>query len=107
MLSKGAAFLFSVAALAPGMQAPPFPTIRSTPRHPADPVPGYSGDGLNALGRHTVAALLNAASSGVDYGQTPADVIGSFNAVYPATKGDYNALKNDLEYDNERGCPLN
>lgn len=65
------------------------------------------GGGLNALGRHTVAALLNAASSGVNYGQTPGDVITTFNTAYPGTKEDYNAVKNGLEYDNERGCPLN
>jgi cysteine-rich repeat protein len=65
------------------------------------------GGGLDALGRHTVAALLNAASSGVNYGQTPAGIIGSFDAVYPGTKRDFNGLKDDFEYDNERGCPLN
>lgn len=65
------------------------------------------GGGLNALGRHTVAALLNAASAGVDYAFSPAAVISSFNAVYPGTKSDYEALKNQFERENERGCPLN
>jgi hypothetical protein len=63
------------------------------------------GGGLNALGRHTVAALLNAASSGVDYDLTSAQVISLFNAAYPG--GDYEALKNRFAGFNEQGCPLN
>jgi len=65
------------------------------------------GGGLNALGRHTVAALLNAASAGVDYAFSPASVIASFDAVYPGTKDDYETLKDTFERENERGCPLN
>ena len=63
--------------------------------------------GLNALGRHTVAALLNGASAGVDYAFSPATVIASFNAVYPGTKSDYESLKDQFEDENQRGCPLN
>jgi hypothetical protein len=63
------------------------------------------GGGLNALGRHTVAALLNAASPGVDYPLTTSQVISRFNAVYPG--GNYEALKNVFEGYNESGCPLN
>lgn len=65
------------------------------------------GGGLIALGRHTVAALLNAASSGVDYDMTPADVISAFNAVYPGPDTSYERLKNIFEDYNEQGCPLN
>jgi hypothetical protein len=65
------------------------------------------GGGLNALGRHTVAALLNAASPGVDYAFSTATVISSFNAVYPGTKSDYETLKDQFAGENERGCPLN
>lgn len=65
------------------------------------------GGGLAALGRHTVAALLNGASGGVSYGQTDLEVIAAFNAVYPGTKGDYNTLKNSFAVANEAGCPLN
>lgn len=65
------------------------------------------GGGLQALGRHTVAALLNAASSGVNYGQAPAEVIYTFNMTYPGGKADYNATKDNFASDNERGCPLN
>jgi hypothetical protein len=63
------------------------------------------GGGLNALGRHTVAALLNSASGGVDYDMTTTDVINAFNAAFPG--GDYEALKGRLEGFNEQGCPLN
>jgi len=65
------------------------------------------GGGLNALGRHTVAALLNTASGDVDYGQSVDGVISTFNAVYPGSKNDYNSVKDDFQYDNESGCPLN
>jgi hypothetical protein len=63
------------------------------------------GGGLEALGRHTVAALLNAASSGVSYGMTPAQVIAAFNAAYPGSN--YETQKNIFATANERGCPLN
>jgi len=63
------------------------------------------GGGLNALGRHTVAALLNAAASGVDYPLSVQEVIDAFNAVFPG--GDYETLKDQLEGFNELGCPLN
>lgn len=63
------------------------------------------GGGLNALGRHTVAALLNAASPDVDYPYSVNGVITMFNDVYPG--GDYESLKNTFEMYNEAGCPLN
>jgi hypothetical protein len=66
---------------------------------------GLGGAGLNALGRHAVAALLNASNSSVDYGMTPQQVIDAFNAVFPG--GNYEALKNQFEVRNEKGCPLN
>jgi hypothetical protein len=65
------------------------------------------GGGINALGRHTVAALLNGASSGVDYDLTAAEVISRFNAVFPGSVADYESLKNFFEAFNEQGCPLN
>jgi hypothetical protein len=65
------------------------------------------GGGLKALGRHTVAALLNAASPNVDYAFSPATVIASFNAVFPGSNDDYETLKDEFEKQNERGCPLN
>jgi hypothetical protein len=63
------------------------------------------GGGLNALGRETVAALLNAASG--FYWYSPTEVINKFNAVFPGTKDDYTALKDDFESHNIAGCPLN
>ncbi|MGB5872354.1 MAG: FlgD immunoglobulin-like domain containing protein [Bacteroidota bacterium] len=90
-----------------------------TPETPFDDVfedsfPGMSlvevlrqgGGGLNALGRHVVAGLLNAASGKVAYELTASYVIERFNEVYPASKQDYNGLKDMLEYFNERHCPL-
>jgi hypothetical protein len=65
------------------------------------------GGGLNALGRHTVAALLNAQSGGVNYDLTVAEVIAQFNSVYPGTWAQYEALKNYFEGFNTQGCPLN
>lgn len=63
------------------------------------------GGGLNALGRHTVAALLNAASGDVDYGMSPDEVVATFNAAYAS--GDYEAQKNVFAAANERGCTVN
>jgi hypothetical protein len=66
------------------------------------------GDGgLDALGRHTVSALLNAASPGVDFAFTRAQVIARFNEVFPGTTPAYEALKSEFEAENERGCGLN
>jgi hypothetical protein len=68
-------------------------------------VAAQGGGGLKALGRHTVAALLNAASSGVDYDYSVADVIADFNAAFAS--GDYETQKNLFAVANEQGCPLN
>lgn len=65
------------------------------------------GGGLSALGRHSVAALLNAASSKVSYDLTVSEVIGQFNEVYPGTKSQYNTVKDIFADFNEQGCPLN
>lgn len=62
------------------------------------------GGDLDALGRHTVAALLNAASGDVDYYLGEQEVIEAFNEVYP--DGDYEGLKDEFEEKNELGCPL-
>jgi len=67
-------------------------------------VASLGGGGLNALGRHTVAALLNAQSTGVDYGMSAVDVIAAFNAVFPG--GDYSALLAQFVALNERGCTV-
>ena len=64
------------------------------------------GGGLKALGRHTVAALLNARSD-VSYDFSWMEVIQNFNSVYPGSKKEYEALKNEFAGLNEQGCPLN
>jgi hypothetical protein len=65
------------------------------------------GSKLKQLGVHTVAALLNSASSGVDYELTTAEVIQMFNDTFPGTDADYEALKDVFEAFNELSCPLN
>lgn len=66
------------------------------------------GGGLNALGRHAVAALLNTASSGVDYDLSTAQVIAAFNAAYAS--GNVETIENQKNIFagyNEQGCDLN
>lgn len=67
-----------------------------------------NGGGVNALIRHSAAALLNAAHPGVNSNiafNTPTEVIAAFQAAFD--NGDYEPLKNLLESSNENGCPLN
>lgn len=63
------------------------------------------GGGVNALMRHAVAALLNAASPDVDYDLTEAEVVQAFNDAL--TDSTIEATKDELEAFNEQGCPLN
>ena len=63
------------------------------------------GGGANALARHAVAALLNAANGGVDYLYSTQDVIDMVQAAFAS--GDYNGTKDLFEAQNEMGCPLN
>lgn len=70
-------------------------------------VVSQGGGGLDALGRHTVAALLNAAHPDVSYDLTVEQVISKFNAVFPGNNRAYNTLKDEFEAFNEQGCPLN
>ncbi len=65
------------------------------------------GGGLYALGRHTVAALLNSESGNVNYDMQVTGVISGFNSVFPGSKPQYNATKNVLQDLNEIACPLN
>lgn len=83
--------------------------------HFEDAFPGMSladvldigGGSLDALGRHTVAALLNAANPDVDYPLAVQEVIDGFNNVYPGADSDYESLKDQYVTYNEQGCPLN
>lgn len=60
--------------------------------------------GEDALARHAVAALLNAASSGVDYPYTTSEIIAMVQAAYAS--GDIEGTKDMFEAANEAGCPL-
>ena len=62
------------------------------------------GGGREALARHAVAALLNSASSGVDYELSTAQVIAIVQAA--AASGDFESAKDRLAAENERGCKL-
>jgi hypothetical protein len=63
------------------------------------------GGKLNALMRHAVAALLNAAHPDVSYAMSTADVIAAVQDAM--SSGEIEAAKDDLEAENEEGCPLN
>jgi hypothetical protein len=67
------------------------------------------GGGLNALGRHAVGALLNAASPGVNYELSPQQVIDKFKEAFndPSKIDEVSALFESLEDENGRICPLN
>ena len=79
----------------------------------ADAFPGQNfeqvlslgGGGLNALGRHTVSALLSSASPDVDYAMSVADIISAFNAAYAS--GDYETTQIQFAALNNLTCPLN
>ncbi|MGE3511349.1 MAG: hypothetical protein AB7N65_20965 [Vicinamibacterales bacterium] len=62
------------------------------------------GGGLNALGRHAVAALLNAASPTLHFDLSVSEVIQRFNHAYPG--GNYEALKEVFARFNDQKCPL-
>lgn len=67
----------------------------------------YNGGGLNALARHAVAALLNAAHPDIDYGYaTPADVIAAYNAARTGDRATLNAQKDEFDEFNNAGCEL-
>jgi hypothetical protein len=65
----------------------------------------------NAAGlllHHAVAALLNAGHPGVDYPRTAASIISDVNAALATgSRTTMLALKNALDRDNNRGCPIN
>jgi hypothetical protein len=63
------------------------------------------GGGEKALGRHAVAALLNATSPDVAYPITEAQVIAIVKSAYET--GKFELAKRGLEKLNQLGCPLN
>jgi hypothetical protein len=62
------------------------------------------GGGVRALMRHASAAYLNAMSPDVDYFFTPDEVIQIVQWAFATRR--FEAAKNRLEAENERGCPL-
>jgi hypothetical protein len=62
------------------------------------------GGGVNALARHAVAALLNAAHPDVDYAMSEAEVIAAVQGALP--NGDIEGVKNDFADANEAGCSI-
>jgi len=74
------------------------------PGHTYHDVLWLDGDGLNALGRETVASILNAAHPDIDFGLRPSQVIGAFNEA--AAEEDYDGLRSLLQAMNHRTCPL-
>ena len=65
---------------------------------------GKNGGGINALARHSTAALLNARSTGVDYGLTSSAVIAATQLAISTRS--YDGVANHLMTLNEKGCPL-
>lgn len=63
-----------------------------------------TGGGVNALARHAVAAILNAASADVDYDLTVAEIVELVNAALAS--GDFEGAKDVLEGFNEQGCSV-
>lgn len=63
------------------------------------------GGGEKALGRHAVAALLNAVNGGVSYRFTVAEVIAIVQTAYETRN--FERAKNEFELQNQMGCPLN
>jgi hypothetical protein len=63
------------------------------------------GGGEYALARHAVAALLNAANPDVNYYYTTAEIIAGVQNAYAT--GNFEPFKNQLDFANNAGCPLN
>jgi len=68
-------------------------------------VVAIEGGGENALGRHAVAALLNATNPNVSYLYTQEQVIAMVQQAYAS--GTFEAIKDLFVLQNEAGCPLN
>jgi len=62
------------------------------------------GAGVGALARHAVAALLNAANPDVNYAFSQSEIITKVQDAIDT--GMFEATKNELAAENERGCPI-
>ncbi|MGH2701706.1 MAG: Ig-like domain-containing protein [Actinomycetota bacterium] len=65
------------------------------------------GGGMNALGRHSTAALLNASHPGVDFAFTSAEVISMFQGAFDAGGAAIENTKDIFDAANNGGCGLN
>jgi hypothetical protein len=66
------------------------------------------GGGVNALGRHAVAALLSSVHSAVDYGLLVTEVIQKTQAAINSNDAtQIEGTKNEFAALNEKSCPLN
>lgn len=63
-----------------------------------------NGGGVNALARHAVAALLNAAHSLIEYPMSEGEIITAVEAALDG--GDVEGLKNELDAQNNLGCSI-
>jgi hypothetical protein len=63
------------------------------------------GGGENALARHAVAALLNAATPNLNYAYSSGEIIAGVQDAYAT--GEFEAFKDLLDKANNAGCPLN
>ena len=68
---------------------------------------GLGVGGLKALGRHTVAALINASSPDVSYEYSTSEVISMYQAAFDSGGSAVESTKDLFEDANEAGCPLN
>jgi hypothetical protein len=57
-----------------------------------------------ALGRHAVAALLNASNPDVSYFYSPSEVVAGVQSA--VADEDFESLKDLFDYENNQGCPL-
>jgi hypothetical protein len=78
-----------------------------TPNKTLGAAVALGGGGVNALARHGVAALLNAASGGVAYAYTTAEVIAIVRGTGAYAGLSMEARKDLLAVANESSCPLN
>lgn len=68
---------------------------------------GTGGGGINALLRHSVAAVLNAANTDVDYAMTTSQIVSAVQAAVAGGTGAIEQLKNQLDTYNNAGANVN
>jgi hypothetical protein len=68
---------------------------------------GQKGGGINALLRHSVAAVLNAANTDVDYALTTQQIVNAVNEAVDDGAAAIEQLKNELDAYNNYGANVN